>query len=203
VNQVLKESGEKRVWKGNIRWVLVKEGGILKIISMDFKHSVSPSPGLEREPKPKEKPPGEAVMKSETPAEVKKGFPQALPLPVKEEEVKRFFSNYIDRYNRKDLQGFLSLFSSKAIQNQKEGFERIRKIYSDFFAESQEIQYHMEDTKIEIYQNGIEVSARYQLDQLLKGGDRKRWRGEIRWVLTKENGGLKILSLDYQHQKTP
>jgi len=204
VNQVLKERGEKRVWKGNVRWVLVKEEGILKIISIDFKHTVSPTLVLEREPKPKEKPPEKAIVKSEIPVELKKGPPQTLPLPVKEEEVKQFFSNYIDRYNRKDIHGFLSFFSSKAVQNQKEGFERIRKIYSDFFDQSQELQYHMEDTKIEIYQNGIEVRARYKLDQLLKkGGERKRWIGNIRWVLVKEDGVLRIISLDYKNEKSP
>jgi curved DNA-binding protein CbpA len=126
------------------------------------------------------------------------------PSFAKEEEVKQFFSNYIDRYNRKDINGFLSFFSSKVIQNQKEGLDRIRKIYSDFFDQSQEVQYHLEDTKIEIYQNGVEVRARYKLDQLLKkGGERKSWIGNIRWGLVKENGILKISSLDYQNEKSP
>ena len=126
------------------------------------------------------------------------------PSFAKEEEVKQFFSNYLDRYNRKDINGFLSFFSTKVIQNQKEGFERIRKVYSDFFDQSQEVQYHMEDTKIEIYQNGVEVRARYKLDQVLKkGGERKSWRGNIRWGLVKENGILKISSLDYQNEKSP
>src|SRR4030042_4945333 len=40
---------------------------------------------------------------------------------AKEEEVKQFFSNYIDRYHKKDIDGFLSFFSSKALQNQKDG----------------------------------------------------------------------------------
>ena len=58
--------------------------------------------------------------------------------------------------------------------------------------------------KIEIYQNAVEVKARYVIDQGLKeGGQKKVWRGSIRWVLIKEEGTLKILSLDYQHQKTP
>jgi curved DNA-binding protein CbpA len=126
------------------------------------------------------------------------------PSFAKEEEVKQFFSNYIDRYNRKDINGFLSLFSSKAVQNQKEGLDRIRKIYSDFFDQSQEVQYHMEDTKIGIYQNGVEVRARYKLDQLSKkGGERKSWIGNIRWTLVKEDGNLKISSLDYQNEKSP
>jgi hypothetical protein len=55
--------------------------------------------------------------------------------------------------------------------------------------------------KIEIYQNAVEAKARYEIEQLMKiGGEKKVWRGQIRWILGKEDGVLKILSLDYQHQ---
>jgi len=121
-----------------------------------------------------------------------------------EEDVRKFFANYIKRYNQKDLDGFLSLFSPKAVQNRQDGLERIRKIYANFFNQSQEIDYHMNDIKAEIYQNGVEVKARYELLQILKkGGGNKVWRGDIRWALIKEDGTLKILSLDYQPQKSP
>lgn len=121
-----------------------------------------------------------------------------------EEDVRKFFANYIKRYNQKDLDGFLSLFSPKAVQNRQDGLERIRKIYANFFNQSQEIDYHMNDIKAEIYQNGVEVKARYELLQILKkGGGNKIWRGDIRWTLLKEDGTLKILSLDYQPQKSP
>jgi curved DNA-binding protein CbpA len=121
-----------------------------------------------------------------------------------EEEVKQFFANYTERYTHKDLDGFLSLFSSRAVLNRQDGLEGIRKIYADFFNQSQEIRYYIENTRIEIYQNGVEVKARYELVQMLKkSGDKKIWRGDIRWTLVKEDGALKILSLDYQHQKSP
>ena len=126
------------------------------------------------------------------------------PDTAKEEEVSRFFNNYIERYARKDVDGFLSLFSLKAVQNQKDGIEGIRKIYNHFLNQSQDIRYHMEDVKTEICEKGIEVKARYEVGQVLKkGGERKIWRGRIRWTLVKEQGALKILSIDYQHQKTP
>jgi len=102
-----------------------------------------------------------------------------------------------------DLEGFLSLFSSKAIQNQKDRIEGIRKIYADFFNQGQGVRYNTQDMKIEIYQNAVEVKARYEIEQILKmGGEKKVWRGNVRWVLDKENGVLKIISLDYQHQKS-
>jgi hypothetical protein len=58
--------------------------------------------------------------------------------------------------------------------------------------------------KIEIYQNAAEVKARYSVNQVLKKGEEKRvLKGSGRWVLIKENGLLKILSIDYKHEKTP
>jgi hypothetical protein len=126
------------------------------------------------------------------------------PLIATEEEVKQFLANYVDRYTQKDLDGFLSLFSPRAVQNRKDGLDGIRKIYTSYFNQSQEIRYQMEDRKIEIYQNGVEVKARYEVNQILrKGGEKKVWEGNIRLALVKEDGALKILSIDYQHQKSP
>jgi curved DNA-binding protein CbpA len=119
-----------------------------------------------------------------------------------EEEVIQFFGKYIERYKQKDIDGFLSLFSSRATQNRKDGLDGIRKIYTDFFDRSQTLRYRMVDRKMEIYENGAEVRARYELEQILiKSGEKKVWRGTIRWVLVKEDGILKIISLDYQHER--
>jgi len=125
--------------------------------------------------------------------------PPSRPHPP-EEEVKQFFARYIDRYVRKDIEGFLSFFSSKAIQNRKDGMEGIRKTYTNFFNQSRELQYRLEELSIEDYQNGLEVKAGYEVNQTLKkGGERKVWKGQGRWFLAKEEGRFKIISLDYQH----
>jgi curved DNA-binding protein CbpA len=121
-----------------------------------------------------------------------------------EEEVKRLFDHYVERYNKKDIQGFLSLFSPKAVQNQKDGLEEIRRIYENFFYQSQELRYSVEDMKVEIYQNAVEVKARYEVDQILRmDGEKKIWKGRIQWMLVKEDGVLKIISLNYRHNSTP
>jgi hypothetical protein len=61
------------------------------------------------------------------PTEAKTQRTPAPPSPVpQEEEVRRFFFDYVNRYNQMDLSGFLSLFLSKALQNQKDGFEGSR-----------------------------------------------------------------------------
>jgi curved DNA-binding protein CbpA len=143
-------------------------------------------------------------ISKETSQQSEKVIPVLPSLLAKEEEVRKFFAEYIDRYTKKDIPGFLSVFSSKAIQNQRDGLEAIKNIYSRFLNQSDELRYHLDDMKIEIYQNVVEVKARYKLDQILeKQGSEKNWRGEIRWVLIRERGALKIISLDYQNEKTP
>ena len=126
--------------------------------------------------------------------------PSPSPLMATEQEVKGFFDQYIERYNKKDTEGFLWLFSLKAKQNQQDGLPEIRKIYSDYFSQMISLQNSFEDMKIEIYQNAAEVKARYSVNQVLKNGGEKRvLKGSARWVLIKEGGMLKILSFDYRH----
>jgi len=121
-----------------------------------------------------------------------------------EEEVKHFFTLYRQRYNRKDIDALLSLFSPRAVQNGRDGFDEIKKIYSHFFDQSKELRYHTEDTRIEIFQNAVQVRARYEIDQTgKKKGGKKVWRGVIRWILIRENGDLKIRFLDFRPQESP
>lgn len=129
---------------------------------------------------------------------------QTAGLLATQEEVNRFLAAYVVRYNGRDIDGFLSFFSLKAIQNQKEGLEEIRKIYTNFFDQSVALRFQIEEMRQEIYQNAVEVKARYVINQVLKGGRTEReWSGQVRWILVKEDGALKILSLDYQHLKSP
>jgi len=179
VNQVLKEGEEKKVWRGDARWILGREEDKLQILSIDYQYSVPPASVEEKMPK----------------------FPS---LVAREEEVEQFFSNYVDRYNRMDLSGFLSFFSSKALQNRKDRIDGIRTIYTKFFEESDALRYRIEERKTEIYQNWVEVKARFRVEQTLKKEKKEMvWTGNVRWVLGREDGILKIVSLDYQNDKSP
>ena len=78
-----------------------------------------------------------------------------------------------------------------------------KRIYSDFFDQSKQLRYHIEDTRVQIHQNFVEVRGRYEVDQILKKREkRKIWRGDIRWILVVENGDLKIRYLNYRPQKS-
>ena len=140
----------------------------------------------------------------EEPKEPEKPKKPEIPPPpvVREEEVKQFFARYVDRYNRKDIEGLLSYFSPRALQNKKDGLDKIQGVYRNFFNQSQELKYEIRDLKVARDPGGVEVQARYELNQVSKkSGEKKVWKGNIRWVLIKEDGALKILSLDYQHEK--
>ena len=120
-----------------------------------------------------------------------------------EEALRQFFTNYTKVYAQNDIDAFLALFSSQAVQNKKDGLDEIKRTYTRFFKRSEELSYRMKDLTFEIYQNGVEARANYELDQVLKRrGEKRAWKGDIRWFLVRENGSLKILSLEYQHQET-
>jgi len=137
------------------------------------------------------------------PAETKLADHSKPSLVASEEEVRAFFGNYTMIYNQKNIEGFLSSFSPQAVQNQTDKYEEIKRIYTRFFRQSAELSYHIEGLKIEVYENGAEAKAQFQVEQVLRaGGEIKIWKGSIRWVLHKENGALRIISLDYQNQKS-
>jgi hypothetical protein len=129
--------------------------------------------------------------------------PSFRPLIATQQEVRQFFENYVERYKEKDVNGFLGLFSAKAIQNGKKGLAGIGEIYRNFFNRSQTLGYRLDESKMEIYENAVEVKGRYEIEQVLKrSGERKIWKGQARWVLIKEGGILKVSSIDYKHDKT-
>jgi hypothetical protein len=203
--------------RGSIRWAFVREAGVSKMTSFDYKkEKFSWGQG------------GRLRMKTIVfailiislllfPLQVKAdaqfqfvardlSAPHSSPsrLIATEQEVRQFFDNYIGRYTRKDIDGFLWLFSLKAVQNQKDGLPEIREMYSNFFDQTQTLRCRIEDRKVEIYENAVEVKARYEIEQIVKRSEeRKVLKGWIRWVLIKEDGILKILSIDYKHEKTP
>jgi curved DNA-binding protein CbpA len=139
--------------------------------------------------------------KSSKPSAPASASPAALL--AREDEVKEFFSNYTKAYNRIDVNAFLGLFSHKAVQNRKENFDNLKETYERFFNQSRELHYRLQDLKFEIYLNAVEATARYVLDQVSKrNGTKQTWRGTVRWALVREDGALKIISVDFKHQES-
>jgi len=142
-----------------------------------------------------------AVTRDVTP-EAGVSSPISTPFIAEESEIMQFLSEYKERYTQKDPAAFLQLFSPSAVQNHTQNMDDIRTIYRTFFEQSKDLQYDMEDTLIEIYENAAEVKARFRINQTLKkNGEKRLWKGPIRWVLVKEDAALKIGMLDYQLAK--
>jgi curved DNA-binding protein CbpA len=120
-----------------------------------------------------------------------------------EDEVERFFEDYLRCYTQRDIDGFLGFFSPRAIQNRKENIDEIRRIYSQFFNHSESLLYHLKNPKIEIFPNNAQVRASYEIKQVLQTGDTRLWKGSAEWTLMREDGRLKIFSILYQHDRSP
>lgn len=158
----------------------------------------TPAPSRPKEVKPPEQPGDVAQIPSAKPSPPIAAIPP-MPHPfVRENEVKQFLERYVDRYIQRDLEGFLSLFSSRAIQNQKDGIDGIRKIYSRQFGLYERFNYRLKDPKIEILEMSVKVRALYEIEQFSKKGEAKQLRGEIAWELVKEEERLKILAVQYR-----
>jgi curved DNA-binding protein CbpA len=120
-----------------------------------------------------------------------------------EDEVERFFEGYLRCYAHRDINGFLGCFSPRAIQNQKENIDEIRRIYTQFFNHSESLLYHLKNPKVEIFPNNAQVRASYEIRQVLQTGDTRLWKGNVEWTLMREDGKLKIFSILYQHDRSP
>jgi curved DNA-binding protein CbpA len=120
-----------------------------------------------------------------------------------EEEVKRFFDSYVERYTLMDLNGFLTFFSSLAIQNRTDDINEIRRVYTQFFNQSQSLVYQLKNPAIKIFPDSVQVKAFYEVKQKLKTGATRLWKGRIEWDLVREEGALKISSIEYRHDRSP
>jgi general secretion pathway protein A len=118
-----------------------------------------------------------------------------------EERVEQFFLDYESRYEDRDLAGFLSFFSSRAIQNGTQGLDEIERVYSDLFAESQDLRLHMNSPWITFGDEEVEVIAQCEIERTTRSeGEDVVWVGTIRWVLSTEKGEFKIHAIDYEQE---
>ncbi len=170
-------------------------------------------------PPPKPAPPVEAKAAPQEASKTPKPQSSKAPEPVREKEqkvasvspsaiasdleVRNFFDNYLGKYNRKEINGLIALFSAKAVQNQKDDVEKIRKTYEKFFDQMESVNYQIAITGIEPKQDKLEVKAQYVLEGIVAKGRRMQtWKGQIQWVLVREGGALRVLSLNYQPQSS-
>ena len=123
---------------------------------------------------------------------------QATPAPFTEEEARQFINEYKERFVRLDLDAYMALFSVEATENRMLPYADIQMAYKRTIALSQSIQYQMKIYSIQTYAKSAFVQGRYEILQAFKkGGKARLMRGDIQWLLVREDGSLKIREINY------
>ncbi len=116
---------------------------------------------------------------------------------ITRDEVEEFMQRYVAAYTKNDLNGFLSLFSRSAVENNTLNYNEIRNAYKETFSEKIN---HYRITNMDIRTDGqtATVSGVYNINRYISADDRwVRYSGKIAWKLTRENAQLRIISTNY------
>jgi curved DNA-binding protein CbpA len=115
-----------------------------------------------------------------------------------QEEVRLFIVHYILAYEKGDIEGFIKFYSKSAIENNKMDYEEIRKRYKKNF-EKGRYKYGLNNAQLQKSGDNIIVTGEY----ILKNVNKDKAipiKGNIRWVLSREDGALKIMKSDYDRR---
>jgi hypothetical protein len=124
----------------------------------------------------------------------------ARPRPehsITRQEVEIFMKKYIEAYKKSDIDLFMSFFSVSAIENNILTYQEIRKRYQAAFRN--EIKsYDINKMNIEIVPPDAHVSGLFVITQFITSENLwTRFRGNIRWKITREDNDLKITRINY------
>ena len=121
--------------------------------------------------------------------------PQVLDDNLKN-EVKLFIDQYTQAYERGDIDRFMSFYSTSAIENNSLRYDEIRNGYQRNFQDSR-YTYSLRDPQVEKSDGNVILTGAYTIKRIQGDPLGGVTQGHIRWTLTRENGGLKILRVDY------
>ncbi|MCL5023286.1 MAG: DnaJ domain-containing protein [Nitrospirae bacterium] len=110
--------------------------------------------------------------------------------------VNRFLERYARAYEEGDLEGFLSLYSKSAVENNRLNYEEIKRAYRKNF-EAARYRYTLGNVRFGKKGEHIVVSGLYTVRKLPRSGEEVEVRGDIRWTLAEEGGSLRIMKVDY------
>jgi len=116
--------------------------------------------------------------------------------PNLETEVFLFLGQYIVAYEEGDITRFMDLFSKSAIENNRLQYPDIMRFYKKNF-EGNRYTYTLKNVRLQKGEDGVIVSGHYSIRKMMDDNKGLKTDGMIRWTLAKENGGLKIVRIDY------
>ena len=111
-------------------------------------------------------------------------------------EVNVFIDQYTQAYERGDIDRFMSFYSTSAIENNSLRYDEIRNGYQGSFQNSR-YTYSLRDPLVERSDGNIILTGNYTIKRIIGDPLGGVTQGHIRWTLTRENGVLKILRVDY------
>ncbi|HXX53153.1 MAG TPA: DnaJ domain-containing protein [Thermodesulfovibrionales bacterium] len=116
--------------------------------------------------------------------------------PNLETEVFLFMSQYIAAYEDGDISRFMDLFSKSAVENGRLQYADIMKFYKRNF-EGNRYSYTLKNVRLQKGEDWVIVSGLYSIRKMTDDDKGLKKDGMIRWSLAKENGGFKIVRIDY------
>ena len=119
--------------------------------------------------------------------------------PDLETEVFLFLAQYIVAYEEGDILRFMDLFSKSAIENNNLHYTDIKRFYTKNF-EGGRYNYTLRNVRIRKSEEPVVVSGDYSISKGTEGDKGIKTEGTIRWNLSKENGNLRIMRVDYERR---
>jgi ketosteroid isomerase-like protein len=118
---------------------------------------------------------------------------------ITREEVDAFMQRYIQAYTQSDIEGFMTLFSPAAVENNTMRYQEIRNAYRETFREKI-TDYRIQNMDIRTDGQKATVSGTYSMNRYRSVEGRwVRHTGRITWRLARENSQLKIMSTNYDN----
>jgi hypothetical protein len=114
-------------------------------------------------------------------------------------QVHLFAGQYRKAYEEGDIEKFMSLFSKSAIENDRMNYEEIRRAYKKNF-ESSRYRYILDNVRSVKNGDGAIVAATYVIRKQDENGGGIVKQGDIRWLLVRESGALKIAKVNYERR---
>ena len=134
-------------------------------------------------------------------AMVAQALPPLTPEPkgLDRQEIDALLDEYIDAYEKGDLDRLMATFSPKVRERETLDYQAIRSLYAKGFAGREQIIYRLKNVQVEIKGDNAAVTAQYLISARSASQSQKSVTasGRIEWRIQREGNKLKIVAVNY------
>lgn len=116
--------------------------------------------------------------------------------PESSELIKEVIKHYAERYNKRELASFLSLFAKDATEN-GQPVAQLGDQYRSLFDHTRAIDMQIHDASWQPDEGGFRLRGRFNANYTYNDGRSKEHIGDISFYLVDDRGELKIQTLEY------